>query len=164
MKRIRSITAILLCVALTNCTLTQAQVITDLAAAANAASIAVTDLGVNIPPQVVTYLTATIKALDCASAAADTGGTTTQVDLAIAACGLTSAAPVLPPGTAQNIVNLIATLVHDVSVVIVDYGPISAAIKASKPKPFNVGLFGHHHLKQVRAKLAAAQLALATRR
>jgi len=150
---------------------TQAQVLTDLDIAA--AALAAISVVPGIPAPYTIYIADTAQALDCVSAAIETGGTNAQVALAISTCGLSAAAPNIPSGTPTTVIAAITAVITAVQKVIADEQPIMTAVdhgsvqfspsasewQASYFGPhgkdkFSLGIGGKNHIKKIRATLA----------
>jgi hypothetical protein len=139
----KKIVCLVLMLALAGCT--QAQILTDLDIAA--AALAAVSTVPGIPPVYATYIADTATALDCVSAAVETGGTNAQVALAIASCGLSAAAPVTPAGTPTTVVAAITAVVTAVKKVIADEQTVASAMNGNTDLKINgayVTSFGPH--------------------
>lgn len=173
MNKLKIGLALVLCLSLVACT--QSQILTDLEIAAAAAAAVAAVPG--IPPTISTDINLAVTALDCVSAAVETGGTATVVSTSVAACGLKTVATAFPVGTPQVVIavltalnSAIANVLKDQATLKVEFVP-AFGVKpypgsnaffggGSKEKKFSLGVGGKSKIKKIRKKLSEVKAKL----
>ena len=156
-----SMIAIILCVTLTACTISQ--VVESLDLATTAATVAVDVLGGSAPAAAVNYLTAVNNGITCTTTVLQSGQPAAQQALSITACFATAIAPALPPGTSATVVTAIAAVSTALAAFLAHYTPSTAlALKAVGNKPFPLTRGDHRRLgsdqKQASKNLAKLKM------
>lgn len=167
--------ALVLCLTMAACS--QAQILTDLEIAAAAAAAVAAVPG--IPTAISMDINLSVTALDCVSAAVETGGTAATVATSVAACGLRTVATAIPVGTPQVVIAVLAALNSAITNVLKDQAVITADLDTGmgastlpmassfgpkmaggKDKKFSLGMGGKAKIKKIRKTLADAKAKL----
>jgi len=113
------LTAAMLCVLLVAC---QAASIISIIEKALVIALEAATITGNVPPQYQGYVAAALAGIECASTEAATNDSAQVKSVKITACLVNVTAPVLPPGTAQNVVSLVGKLAKAIQDILTGTG------------------------------------------
>lgn len=133
------------------CTTSQIITAIELAAEAAAAAAPIVVAAAGLPVAIIAWVSLANQGIDCAASATQASTNPASVGGAVLACltGL-GIAPLLPAGTAQNVVAVIQAIAADISAIIKQYTPAAAAkVKALPADSFRLSTMDKMHLHKI---------------